>query len=123
MRYSAPLMSGEYISTGRIRAAARDLGDEEVRQIWRQAVANAGLDETIKDPRALAVALGYRTIWTPALPNGATSLVLGTAIYYANHPNDEELARRVALPLAYLILEAWGYDRNAAERLSLLLAG
>src|SRR5688572_23629524 len=115
-------MSGEYQSSGRMRAAS-DLTDDEVDAIARQAVAVAGLGEEVSDPRAVAVSLGYRTIWTPALPNGAVSMVVGKSIYYANCEDDLELARRVALPLAHLILEAWGYDLAATERLSSLLAG
>jgi hypothetical protein len=116
-------MSGEYVSTGRIRAANRELSDEDLSQIARQALAVAGLDETITDPRALAGALGYRTIWAPRLPNGAESIVVGKTIYYADDPDDATMERRVALPLAHLILEAWGYDLGAAARLSDRLTG
>ncbi len=115
-------MSGEYISTGRLRVAAHDLDDEEIDQLARQVVAVAGLEQSISDPRALAVALGYRTVWAPSLPNGQPSMVIGKTIYYANHPDDSALSRRVALPLAHLILEAWGYDSRATARLSLKLA-
>jgi hypothetical protein len=108
-------MSGQFESSGRMRVGERD-------QIVRQAVAVAGLDACYQDPRALAVALGYQTVWAPRLPHDLPCMVVGRTIYYANAPDDAELARRVALALAHLILEAWGYDIRESERLSLRLA-
>jgi hypothetical protein len=116
-------MSGEFQSTGRMRAAARELDDDELDQIVRQAAAVGGLVCARGDPRALAVALGYRTMWAPRLPNDATSIVIDRTIYYANCADDAELCRRIALPLAHLILEAWGYDLGATDRLSERIAG
>jgi hypothetical protein len=116
-------MSGEHQSTGRIRAAcAAELDDKAIEEIASQAMLVAGLGAGPCEPRALAVALGYKTAWSPRLPNDVTSMVVGRTIYYANHPSDAEMSRRVALPLAHLILEAWGYDLGATTRLSLKLA-
>jgi hypothetical protein len=115
-------MSGEHQSAGRLRAAG-PLTEEAITAIARQAVAVAGLAHDVRDPRALAVALGYKLVWTPRLPNDEPSMVIDRTIYYANHPDDAELTLRVARPLATLILEAWGYDLGAADLLCERLAG
>jgi hypothetical protein len=116
-------MSGEYQSSGRMRAGSRELDDEAVETIARQVEHVAGMGPRSCDPRALAVALGYQTAWAPELPNGVTSMVVGKTIYYANSESRFELSRRIALPLAHLILEAWGYDLAATDRLSVRLTG